>query len=264
MRRIPCKKGQARGMNCEKASEKRSQSSLQGISECSTATTHSHLMTTTAQLPVIIIIISSANVIITIIILFGPAALHHWLISWRLFSPFCLFFLAFRFVSSLLSPLLMCKIALTIWMPPHWAHPTTTSMSTSVCPPALEPPPPCERLLQRYLARGVYVIFLLKLSLVALCARLCCARRRNTASWRKSNHFLMSTQCGQWAWQAARPGCAVLCAVFNENMKVFFILLRCCCSTKSEQINKAAKKRFSPCVPHFVPQKQQHKQWLQV
>lgn len=175
---------------------KRERSSLQGISECSTATTHSHLMTTTAQLPVIIIIISSANVIITIIIiLFGPAALHHWLISWRLFSPFCLFFLAFRFVSSLLSPLLMCKIALTIWMPPHWAHPTTTSMSTSVSPPAPFPPPPCERLLQRYLARGVYVIFLLKLSLVALCARLCwlCSQAQHGLMEKKQSFFDVRT-----------------------------------------------------------------------
>lgn len=55
-------------------------------------------MTTTAQLPFIIII--AIPIIIIIVILSGPAALHHWLISWRLFSLlFILFYFRFRFAS---------------------------------------------------------------------------------------------------------------------------------------------------------------------
>lgn len=153
---------------------------------------------------------------------------------------FVLLFLSFRL---LLSPLLMCKIALTIWMPPHWEHPTT---STSVCPVA-----PCERLLQRNLACGVYVIFLLKLSLVALC----CARRRNTASWRKSNHFLMSTL---WTVGVAglSPGCAV-CAVFNENMKVFFssLLLLLLLQHKKRANKQSSKEKVFPLRATFCSTK---------
>lgn len=142
----------------------------------------------------------------------------------------------------------MCKIALTIRMPPHWDAPLA----------CLRPvfPAACERPLQHNLARGVYVIFLLKLSLVALCAQ---ARRRNKASWKKQSFFdVHSVDSGRDSGSTSAR-LLLLCL-----MKIWKCIFFSSSSTKSEQINKAAKKRFSLCVPHFVPQKQQHKQRLQV